>query len=489
VTEILISSFRRDILSDTHHSMENLVPSSRRQFLKLSGLAGAASLLTSPTALASPRIQHGRQAKNVIFLVADGLCNGTVGLAHHWKLRNEQRPLNWIQLFEREGLHRAYQDTASASSPVTDSSAAASSWGCGQRINNGAVNVTPAGESLKPILSYAKEAGKATGLVTTCRVTHATPAGFAANVAARNMENEIAQQYLEREIDVILGGGARYFMQKQDDGSVVDYIARFKNKGYTYVKNRTELAQAGAGQGPLIGLFDQSHLPYAMDRQNQSPNQDIPGLADMFRAALARLDQAKDGFVLQVEGGRVDHAGHANDAAAILHEFLEFDACIPIALEYIDSHPETLLVITTDHGTGGCQLNGAGAAYSDSGPALERINQLKYSFEWLHARLMAATKFDPKYVKMAFGIDATEKQAAIVQRAMDGKAQYLSDSFIKAFGSQIETMTAVGWTSGNHTSECVELFAFGPGAETVPAFVKNYEMFGIMTQALGIQTA
>ncbi|WPJ97439.1 alkaline phosphatase [Coraliomargarita algicola] len=475
--------------------MENLTPASRRQFLKLSGLAGAASFLSSSAAVASASTagrgaEHSSgQAKNVIFLVVDGLSNGTVGLAHHWKLRHQQTPLNWMQLFEREDLQRAYQDTASASSPVTDSSAAASSWGCGQRIDNGAVNVDAAGESLKPIFSYAKEAGKATGLVTTCRVTHATPAGFAANVPERNMEDEIAQQYLEREVDVILGGGARHFTQKREDGSVIQYIPRFVDKGYTYVRNRTELTEAAAGQGPLIGLFAKSHIPYAIDRENQQPREDTPSLVDMFRVALARLDRAKDGFVLQVEGGRVDHAGHANDAGAILHEFLEFDACIPLALEYIDAHPDTMLVITTDHGTAGCQLNGAGAGYKDSGPALDRINQLKYSFEWLHSRLMEAKKFDPKYVKMAFGIDATPEQAAIVQRAIKAKAKYLSGAFIEAFGAQLQAMTAVGWTSGNHTSECVELFAFGPGSETVPAFVRNYELFGILTKSLGIQTS
>ena len=83
----------------------------------------------------------------------------------------------------------------------------------------------------------------------------------------------------------------------------------------------------------------------------------------MFSAALNQLNGMKEGFVLQVEGGRVDHAGHGNDAGGILHEFLEFDACIPIALEFIESHPDTMLVVTTDHGTGGCQLDGAGSAY------------------------------------------------------------------------------------------------------------------------------
>jgi alkaline phosphatase len=466
--------------------MENSSASSRRQFLKLSGIASAASILPGSTTLATTEVKPAGRAKNVIYLMVDGLCNGTVGLAHHWHLRHKSTPLNWMQLFEREGLHRSYQDTASANSPVTDSAAAASAWGSGQRVNNGSINIDPSGNSLKPILSYAKEAGKATGLVTSCRITHATPAGFSTNVPKRGMEDVIAQQYLEREIDVLLGGGARHFLQTQEDGSVIDYIPQFEAKGYQIVKTSSELS-AISGGGPLLGLFSQSHLPYAIDRQNDRAYKDVPSLVDMFSAALTQLDDAKDGFVLQVEGGRVDHAGHGNDPGGILHEFLEFDACIPIALEFIESHPDTMLVVTTDHGTGGCQLDGAGSAYLDSGPALDRINQLRHSFEWLQQGFEATGKFDPVLVKTALGIEPTDAQAATVQAALDSEAQYLSGALNQAFGKQLNELTAVGWTSDKHTSECVELFAFGPGSEAIPAMIKNYEIFAILTNALGIE--
>lgn len=465
--------------------MENVTPSSRRQFLKLSGLAGAASMLPAGQALASVASPTRRQAKNLIFLVVDGLSHGTLGLAHHWKMRHEQTVLNWVKLYEREDLRRSFQDTASASSPVTDSAAAASAWGCGQRVKNGALNVDASGKNLKPILSYAKEAGKATGLVTTCRVTHATPAGFAVNVPQRGMEDRIARQYLERGVDVLLGGGARHFTQKQDDGSVVDVLRRFEGAGYELVQDKDALLRS-KGSGPLLGLFSQSHLPYAIDRKNDRSLETLPGLEEMFRAALSRLSASEKGFVLQVEGGRVDHAGHANDPAAILHEFLEFDACIPIALDYIAAHPDTMLIITTDHGTGGCQLNGQGKKYIDSGPALDRINQMKYSFEWLQKRFEATGRFNSVPFTMATGITPTEQQAAKIQAALDAKTEYLSGALNEVFGQQFEELTAVGWTSGNHTSECVDLLTFGPGAETVPAFIMNNELFGCMTQALGI---
>lgn len=470
---------------------------SRRQFLKGAGIAGAASVLSvnSASALSPAVVQVGPQkAKNVIFLVVDGMCSGTLALAHHWSLRNRNTPLNWMQLYGRAGMTRVMQDTASASSPVTDSAAAASAWGCGERVNNGSINITVEGKSRTPIMAYAKAAGKATGLVTTCKVTHATPAGFAANVKSRGMENEIAEQYLKREIDVLLGGGASKFKRKiatSDDDTVkhqyVSILPEFEAKGYSIVRDREGL-QVAAGQPKLLGLFDESdHIPYALDRANDPSLKHVPGLAEMFQCALKSLESAKNGFVLQVEGGRVDHAGHANDPATILHELLEFDTCIPIALEFVEKHPDTLLIVTTDHGTGGCQLNGKGAAYVESGPALDTINQFKYSFEWLQRRFMGSGVFSPAVFKMATGIDLDEKQIARIQKAIDSEVKYLSSEMTKVVEDELWSKTAVGWTSNNHTSECVELFAMGPGSSTVPAFVENYKMFFHMTDAMGLK--
>lgn len=461
------------------------VSSSRRKFLQVSGLASAASLLSGCQANQSAEAPSSGRAKNLIFLMVDGLCNGTLGLAHHWKLRNVGERLHWMQLYDRPDFHRCFQDTASASSPVTDSAAAASSWGSGQRVMNGSVNVDASGKQLKPILSYAKEAGKKTGLVTTCRITHATPAGFATNVHDRYMEDEIARQYMEREIDVLLGGGSRHFVQTQKDGSHLDYLSIFQSRGYDIALNRSELSLHPSNRR-LLGLFSKSHVPYAIDRKNDPALSEVPSLTEMFEAALARLSGTENGFVLQVEGGRVDHAGHANDPGAILHEFLEYDACIPIALEYIRKHPDTMLIVTTDHGTGGCQLDGQGDRYNDSGPALDRINQLNFSFEWLQKRFEARGQFDAATLEEALHIEATTEQGTLVQKALDEEAKYLSGALSAAFGRQLKQMTSVGWSSSKHTSECVDLFAFGPHATNVPAFINNYEIFGIMMEALGL---
>jgi alkaline phosphatase len=460
---------------------------SRRNFIKGAGMAGIATSFLPGQSLTAAKPRGIARAKNLIFLVVDGMSHGTLALAHHWNIRHKGERLNWMHLYERSGLHRSMQDTASLSSPVTDSAAAASAWGGGQRVHNGALNVTPEGKPLKPLLLHAKDAGKRVGLVSTCRITHATPAGFAANMPNRNNENAILQQYLEREIDVLLGGGARHFSQKNPNGGLLDYFQQFQKTGYYLARTRGELKAASRKHNRLLGIFSDSHVPYAIDRKNDPSLTDTPSLPEMFEAALGQLNHSKEGFVLQVEGGRVDHAGHANDPAAILQEQLEFDRCIPIATDFIEKHPDTLLIVTTDHGTGGCQLNGLGRAYQDSGPALDRINQFKHSFEWLEKRYKTSGEFDADLFAYATGITPSEKQAKVIREAIkDPKITYLNSMMTRAVADQLAATTATGWTSNNHTAENVELLAFGPGSKKIPGFLQNFELNGIMRDALQI---
>ena len=466
----------------------------RRKFIKNIGLGVATAVFGAKSASASrahsAKYAKGK-AKNLIFLVIDGMCTGTYGLAHHWSLRNQRTPLNWEKVYQYPKLVRALQDTASASSPVTDSAAAASAWGCGQRVMNGAINTDVKGASLKPLYHYAKSAGKATGLVTTCRLTHATPAGFAANVAERAMEDEIARQYLELEIDVLLGGGLKHFQRdgesSENNSTPLELVNEFKIKGYSFLRNKKELA-ANVNKQKLLGLFSESHIPYVIDRKYDETLAAVPSLPDMFKTALQSLSQSENGFVLQVEAGRVDHAGHVNDPAAILHEFLEFDHCIPIALEFFRKDPDTLLIITTDHGTGGCQLNGWGSAYCDSGPALERINKMTASFESLEFDFRAQGCCDAQRFAAATGITLEASQIEAIQAAVEDKSvKYLAGQMARIVENQLLENTATGWTSNNHTSECVETFALGPGAEFMKPAIKNNELFHVMTQALGFR--
>jgi len=313
------------------------------------------------------RGDEGEEARSVIFLVADGMNTGTWTLADYYLQHRSKQRTEWVQLYQQNAVTRALMETCSANSRVTDSAAAASAWSTGVRIDNGAINFAPDGSELEPIHRRVQQSGRSTGLVTTTRVTHATPAAFAANVKVRGEEDTIARQYLEREVDVLLGGGEKNFSAlTRADG--VDLKQQYQAAGYQLLQSRDQLLNMGEERAKrLLGLFWPSHLPYSIDR-NQQPEiaQQVPTLAEMMRRALSTLEQNRHGFLLQVEGGRVDHGGHGNDVGAIVHDQLAFDECIAVAREYSQQHPETLVIVTTDHGCGGCQLNGVGSGYRDT---------------------------------------------------------------------------------------------------------------------------
>lgn len=386
-----------------------------------------------------------------------------------------------MNLYNQPGWKSSLQDTASASSPVTDSAAAGSAWGSGQRVNNRSINYSTSGEELEPIFVTAKNAGKATGLVSTCRITHATSAAFVANMANRDEEDAIAEQYLERELNVYLGGGLRHFQSEKRD-----LLPAFARKGYDVCLNMQELITLDEKRSRLIGLFSESHMPYAIDRANDPSLSTFPGLEQMFQSALDSLGGRPEGFVLQVEAGRVDHAGHANDPATILQEQLEFDRCIPMAMDFLKQHPDTLVIVTTDHGTGGGQLNGIGHGYNGSGAALDRINRFTASFESLGSLFRIKDHFDPKIFEQATGIKASNEQVDRIQKKLENGSYDLARVLADVFIHELLSTTGVGWTSHDHTGEHVELLATGPGADAIPNRINNNDLHGYMISALGL---
>jgi alkaline phosphatase len=289
----------------------------RRKFLQLSA---ASSLFAAPTSIAqapsAPRPKT--QAKNVIFLVSDGMSMGTFTLTDQFLRWRDGRPSHWLQLYLDNRVRRGLMDMSSLNSIVTDSSAAASSWGCGARINNGAVNMGPKGEIYPPILSLAQAAGKATGLVTTATLTHATPAGFAANVPDRGQEEAIAQQYLEREFDLLLGGGRKFF-EPESRKDKQDLLAGFTGKNYQLLSSRADLKSLPLSRQKAIGLFAGGHVPYELDRIHSAEKKEtVPSLAEMTAAALQYFSRHPNGFIVQIEGARIDHAAHENDIGGLV---------------------------------------------------------------------------------------------------------------------------------------------------------------------------
>jgi alkaline phosphatase len=221
--------------------------------------------------------------------------------------------------------------------------------------------------------------------VTTTEITHATPAGFAANAWLRDNSLTIAGQYFERKVDVLLGGGASFFdpRRRRDRRNLA---GEFQAAGYDVVQDRASLEAAPLGDR-MLGVFAGGHLPFTIDhQQDEKLKARVPTLAEMTRAALARLGK-KDRFILQVEGGRVDHAAHNSDAATAFYEQIALDEAIEVCLAYQEENPETLVVLTTDHGNSNFGLNGTGQGYGQSSARLGFARQVKASFPIILDRL------------------------------------------------------------------------------------------------------
>jgi alkaline phosphatase len=475
---------------------------SRREFLR-TGLTGgtlllapslrARSLTPDPAAL---RTEPGR-ARNVIFIVSDGMSLGTLTMAERFRRRHEDRGTHWLGLYDRPDVRRALVDTASANSPVTDSAAASSAWGCGHKMNNGSINVDPAGRPHPPILQLARAAGFGTGLVSTATITHATPAGFAAQVGHRGDEGEIAVQYLSAGIDVLLGGGTKFF----DPAGRPDHRdlgADFAAAGYAVVRDRTALQHASAGPR-LLGLFATGHLPYALDhRADPVLSATVPTLAELARAALARLTAQPRGFVLQIEGARIDHAAHANDIGGLLYDQLALDDAVGAVLEFAAGRDDTLVILTSDHGNANPGLNGTGGSfdsrggsYGDTLVCFDRLAHFRQTNVWTLAGLNADSTAPQvrDRVHGATGIALVDDEVDLVRRALrqEHREGYrVRNAPLIALGQVLANYTSVGWTGIAHTTDHVELAAFGPGSEGLNGLVQNTALFGVMTHALGL---
>jgi alkaline phosphatase len=465
---------------------------SRRQFLKTSALSslGLGGLMLGGCKTGDQDFADRGAAKNVIFMVSDGMSAGTFNMADLIKKRQFGNASHWLDIYDSDrNFHRGIMDMASLNSPVTGSAAAASSWGSGHRVNNNAVNMSPDGEAYKPIHQIFKDAGKKTGLVTTTRITHATPAGFAVNVDNRGKEDEIAHKYLQREYDLLLGGGSRHFTTDgREDGQ--DLLSQFVDKNYTVARNKQQLFQASTNS-QLLGLFNESHLPYSIDHQASNEyQQNIPTLAEMTDKALQQLEN-QNGFILQVEGGRVDHGAHSNDAAGMLYDQVAFDDALKVALDFVDQRDDTLLIITTDHGNANPALNAAGEGYNDSAPFFDRLHDFRHSNNWILSELDGNSTIAEirERVEYATQLGIEKEEAQTLQKAFNGDLETIYD--IKSYpssvlGSILANYTSVSFTSGGHTSDYVELTAVGPGIDNLDHFTRNTELFDLMVNTAGV---
>jgi alkaline phosphatase len=386
------------------------------------------SLLASAESKSSPETDHACKARNIIFMVPDGMGLSCVTAARVFKNGCNGELLH-LETLPQIG----YQRTHSANSTVTDSAAAASAWACGEKYRNGEISCHDDdgdGKCNDPviptILEMAKRRGKATGLVATSTITHATPAAWGAHVHSRRCETEIARQYVQKTgIDVLLGGGIgpdkREACQKPSSINPSDLVASAQSEyGYAHVTTKSGLdAAARQGKSKVLGLFtNQGKTPetYRVERTLSYPKEE-PTLPHMTAVALHILAKDQDGFFLMVEGSQIDWANHANDIRYQIGETLAFDEAVKVVLDWIDKHPErknhTLLVIVADHDCGGFAINGPFGRLPRAGEVVD-----------------------------------------------------------------------AGWTSKEHTGVDTVIWSFGPGSQELGKALDNTDLFQVMAEAL-----
>jgi alkaline phosphatase len=312
------------------------------------------SFYQPPMTTAPYPLTSATRVRNVILCIGDGMGISQVMLAGA-KVSGPGGRL-YMERLPVTGLVRTY----SANSHVTDSAAAGTAIASGVKTNNSMIGMTPDGQAYCTILEAAQAKGMATGLVATSAITHATLASFASHVKSRKLEPAIAEQLIANRVNVLLGGGRKYFLPKSNPSSGrkddIDLIAQAREAGYTYVQTAPELR--AAGDSHLLGLFQLEGLTTAPPE---------PSLAFMTRKAIRLLkrvnrDSPDDrfGFFLMIEGSQIDWRCHANDAAGSIRQTLLFDQAVEAAVDFALRDGRTLVVVTADHETGGMTLIGNG---------------------------------------------------------------------------------------------------------------------------------
>lgn len=461
----------------------------RRNFFRNTTLAVAGASLFSRREVLANGFSN-KKAKNIIFLISDGMSTGTLHLANLHAERTLGRSSHWINLYKERRAVRALMDTQSANSIVTDSAAASSSFGGGFRVNNGSLNIGPDGRENLPIWQKFKRKGKKAGIVTSVTATHATPAGFCVMTKSRNAEPEIAEEYLKSGIDVVMGGGDEHFnaAHRQDKK---DLYAAYSAKGYRVARNRDELLSAST-EGPFLGIFSQGGIPFAVDRENDAAlKKDTPSLAEMSQKAIDILSKNQDGFVLQIEGGKVDWAAHANDIAGLLYDQLAFDEAVKVAIDFAEKDKNTLVIMTTDHGN----ANPGTISGSKANAGFDGLRDYKKTNEWLLNQITKDTSLSQikELIHTTHGLTVTEEEVKSIKsyydeivRGEDGLYNYRKVPF-KLYSEIQRNYNHIGWISMSHSSDHVEVAAFGPGSELLKPYCLNTDLHYLMLEAAEVE--
>lgn len=389
--------------------------------------------------------------------------------------------------------YQANTRTKSANAVITDSAAAGTAIACGVKTANGSVGVDKDGNRVESVAEVAKRKGMKVGIVTTVTVVHATPACFYAHNANRGASYQIALDLVDSGFDYFAAGGVYDKYDMKDDpkyrGNVFELA---KKAGYTVNRNDKAAWASLTNGSKSWNVFGDHGMQFAIDADGTQPS-----VAEMVEKGIEVLDNPK-GFFIMCEGGKVDYAGHANDAATNLRDVLALDDAVKVALKFQERHPdETLVVVTGDHETGGMSMGfaGIGGMFKVEKLATQKISTEKFSQEIkkLIADRNGEIAFDEvkPLVAERFGLDALsaqeekalrkafEKDVGFVKAklrdttAHDVQRRYV---FAQAVKNALNARAGIGWSSGSHTALPTMTTASGAGAEILVGALENSDL-------------
>jgi alkaline phosphatase len=447
--------------------------------------------VTSPLA-AQNQLAAALTPRYIFLFLADGAGIPHLEIARQYGLLNRESTVISDKIMKEGTL--GLMTTHAADSLSTDSAAAATALASGCKANIGALGVCADGTMPKTAMELARERRMRIGLVTTAAVYDASPAAFICHVPSRRDYAAIVQRYLDLEPDLLLGGGRDQFLPKAQGGSRkddVNVIESFVKKGYRHVSSRAELEQSHGGK--VLGLFGQRDMNFELDRNKDTE----PSLSEMTEAAIRHLHvNNPNGFFVFIENENVDSAGHLTDLASVIHALREFDRAVARGYEFYRKYPrETLILVTSDHETGGLGFTlGLKDLSSTKGPNqvagtvedLKKLQSIKISLR------KAAQILGPNPTSES--IDALMKEhfpnftlapeykEAILKRQPISRTIFL-DPTINALGMMVANNTQAYWTTTAHTNHPVFVTALGPGAERFGGYQDNAD-FGKNLKAI-----
>ena len=398
--------------------------------------------------------------KNIIVMVPDG-CSQSVQTIARWYSGDE------LQL---DSMNTGMISTYMSDSLITDSASAATAFSTGYKTSDGALSVGPNPTTLLSIidpttvaepyiplatvLEGAKLEGKATGLVATCEIPHATPAAFASHVDSRKQYDNITEQMVYQNIDVVFAGGKDFLNDSRKDGENLTKV--LMNRGYQFVETEDEMMSLKSGK--VWGMFAGVAMSPEIDRQYTAS--DEPHIANMTQKAIELLSEDEDGFFLMVEGSQVDWAGHANDPIYMATDFLAFDQAVEVAVDFAKKDGNTLVIVFPDHNTGGMTL---GSSYDESytkttvEDLVYPLKGMKCTYSYLESQIQDITNGSEVHEEVLnwMGIDLTD--AEINEIVTNGNFATLKNIINS-------NHTIIGWTTGGHCGEDVPLWAYGSGS-------------------------